>query len=147
MSVIAISSLIHLLLVLMFSVPMLGYISMFIMYLHNQVLYPGRNILPQCDSPDGFTVNVYNSLGLTHSGQIYNYFNAVGLALDAKNICHGLKPAGNEEPYSCLLVLVEWGGETNVKPKAIQVLHTTVTHHLLTDARPCPRTATAVPYG
>lgn len=70
----------------------------------------------------------------------------MGLTLDTKNVCHGLNPAGNEELYSCLLILVEWGGESNVKPKEIQILHNTFAHHLLIDARPCPRTVIGVPY-
>lgn len=56
---------------------------------------------------------------------MYNYLNIVGLALDVRNICHSLNPAGNEDPYSCLLrhpILMEWGGESNIKPKEMQVL-------------------------
>ncbi|KAK4822568.1 hypothetical protein QYF61_016137 [Mycteria americana] len=49
------SSLIHLLVVLMFlSGPTLGYMSIYVTYFYNQVLYPGSNILPQGGSPDGF---------------------------------------------------------------------------------------------
>ncbi|KAK4828887.1 hypothetical protein QYF61_001445 [Mycteria americana] len=48
------SSLIHLLVVLMFfSVLTLGYMSIYVTNFYNQVLYLGSNILPQCGSPDG----------------------------------------------------------------------------------------------
>ncbi|KAK4807111.1 hypothetical protein QYF61_018452 [Mycteria americana] len=48
------SSLIHLLVVLMFlSGLTLGYMSIYVTYFYNQVLYSGSNILPQCCSPDG----------------------------------------------------------------------------------------------
>ncbi|KAK4806792.1 hypothetical protein QYF61_005588 [Mycteria americana] len=49
------SSLIHLLVVLMFlSGLTLGYMSTYVTYFYNQVLFPGSNVLPQCCSPDGF---------------------------------------------------------------------------------------------
>ncbi|KAK4818458.1 hypothetical protein QYF61_013664 [Mycteria americana] len=49
------SSLIHLLLILMFfSGPTLGYVKIYVTYFYKQVLYPGSNILPQRGSPDGF---------------------------------------------------------------------------------------------
>ena len=48
-------SLIHLLVVLMFfSGPTLGYMSIYTTYFHSQVLYPSSNISPSCSSPDGF---------------------------------------------------------------------------------------------
>ncbi|KAK4830743.1 hypothetical protein QYF61_013193 [Mycteria americana] len=51
------SSLIHLVVVLMFlSGPTLGYMSIYVTYFYNQVLYLGSNILPQCSSPDGFAI-------------------------------------------------------------------------------------------
>ncbi|KAK4807137.1 hypothetical protein QYF61_018478, partial [Mycteria americana] len=53
LSLFNLSSLIHLLVVLMFlSGPTLGYMSIYVTYFYNQVLYPGSNILPQCCSPD-----------------------------------------------------------------------------------------------
>ncbi|KAK4807054.1 hypothetical protein QYF61_018395 [Mycteria americana] len=55
LSLFNLSSLIHLLIVLMFlSGPTLGYLSIYVTYFYNQVLYLGSNILPQCCSPDGF---------------------------------------------------------------------------------------------
>ncbi|KAK4831895.1 hypothetical protein QYF61_020042 [Mycteria americana] len=58
-------SLIHLLVVLMFfSGPTLGCVSIYMTYFYNQLLYPGSNILPQCSSPDGFT----SALPLEYSG-------------------------------------------------------------------------------
>ncbi|KAK4807027.1 hypothetical protein QYF61_000356 [Mycteria americana] len=59
------SSLIHLLVVLMFFSGMtLGYLSIYVTYCYNQVLYPGSNALPQCCSPDGFA----SALPLEYSG-------------------------------------------------------------------------------
>ncbi|KAK4806906.1 hypothetical protein QYF61_012627 [Mycteria americana] len=51
----SLSSLIHLLVLLMFSSGLTpGYVSIYVTYFYNQVLYLGSNILPQCGSPDAF---------------------------------------------------------------------------------------------
>lgn len=50
-----------------------GYMSIYIMYFYNQVLYLGRNTFLQCSSPDGFVFalpSCSTSIAITTSSEV-----------------------------------------------------------------------------
>ncbi|KAK4806897.1 hypothetical protein QYF61_012618 [Mycteria americana] len=79
----SLSSLIHLLVLLMFSSGLTpGYVSIYVTYFYNQVLYLGSNILPQCGSPDAFA----SALPWEYSGpQILCISDSKTLGVDLKS--------------------------------------------------------------